>query len=163
VIGDSALSWPYEAFTWSTVEERVQRWAEDVKRDVDTPDLWAELQHEREILTGARYETTENTLFSPDERAEIAKQLRVIREYVKKTYSLSSEKMLLVETRFDELEVATRRMGRKDWLLLFLGTMFTVIVTDLLTPEVVRHILAMSFHGLDHLFGSGKSLPQLPS
>jgi uracil-DNA glycosylase family 4 len=41
------------------VEERVQRWARDVKRDVDTPDIWADLQREREILTGARYDGVE--------------------------------------------------------------------------------------------------------
>ncbi len=79
VVGDSASSWPYEAFTWTKVPERVQRWAEEVKHDVDTPDLWAELQREREILTGARYAAVENTLFTPDEQAEIAAQLQEIR------------------------------------------------------------------------------------
>lgn len=37
--------------SWPTVEERVERWAQDVQRDIETPDLWAELQREREILT----------------------------------------------------------------------------------------------------------------
>jgi hypothetical protein len=55
VVGESPPR-PSESFTWAKVDERVQRWSEEVKRDVDTPDLWAELQREGEILTGARYE-----------------------------------------------------------------------------------------------------------
>jgi hypothetical protein len=161
VVGDSALSWPYEAF-WVNVPEKVRRWAEEVKLDVDTPDLWAELQREREILTGARYEAVENTPFTPDEQAEIARQLREIKEYAEKAYSLSSEQMLRVNARLDEAEAAARRIGRKDWLLLFSGVIFTVIVTDLLPPEALHHILAMALHGLDHLLGGGGRPPQLP-
>jgi hypothetical protein len=162
VVGNSELVRPYQAFTWTQVRETVRRWAEEVKRDVDTPDLWAELQREPEILTGARYEAAENTPFTPNEQAEIAKQLREIKEYVKKTYSLSSQQMSRVEARLDEAEAATRRIGRKDWLLLFFGVMFTVIVTALLPPEAVQHILTMARDGLDHLFDGGGRPPQLP-
>jgi len=162
VVGDSALSWPYEAFTWTEVPEKVRRWAEEVRRDVDTPDLWADLQREREILTSARYEAVENTLFTPDEQVEVAKQLRAIKEYLKKTYSLSGEQMSRVEARFDEAEEAARGIGRKDWLLLFCGVMFTVVVTGLLPPEAVHHIILMAIHGLDHLFGGGGRPPDLP-
>jgi hypothetical protein len=161
VVGDSALSRPYEA-SWAMVPKEILRWAREVKQDVDTPDLWAELQRERQILTGARYQAVENTPFTADEQAEIAEQLRDIKEYLKKTYSLSSEQMSRVEARLDEAEAATRRMGRKDWLLLFCGVMFTVIVTDLLPPEAVQHILAMALHGLDHLLRGGGRPPQLP-
>jgi hypothetical protein len=39
VVGDSALSWPYVASIWATMPEKVRLWAEEVKHDVDTPDL----------------------------------------------------------------------------------------------------------------------------
>jgi hypothetical protein len=162
VVGDSALLWPYEAFTWTKVPEKVRQWAEEVKRDVDTPDLWADLQREREILAGARYEAVENTLFTLDEQAQIAKQLREIKEYLKKTYSLSGEQMSRVEAKLDEAEEAACRIGRKDWLLLFCGVMFTLIVTGLLPPEAVQHIILIAVHGLDHLLGGGGRPPELP-
>jgi hypothetical protein len=161
-VGDSTISWPYDASMWAKVPEKVRRWAEDVKHDVNTPDLWAELQRQREILTGARYEAVENTLFTPAEQTEIAKQLQEIKEYVKKTYSLSSQQMSRVEARLDEAKEASHRIGRKDWLLLFFGVTFTVIATDFLPPEAVQHILIMALRGLDHLFGGGGGLPQLP-
>jgi len=70
--------------------------------------------------------------------------------------------MLSVEAKLDEIEAAAGRIGRKDWQLLFCGVTFTVIVTGLLPPEAVQHILAMALQGLDHLFGDGGRPPQLP-
>ena len=150
-----------QAFMWSTVEDKVERWAREVKRDVETPDLWAELQGDREILTGTRYEDVENTPFTPDEQAEIAEQLREIKEYVKKTYSLSDEQMLSLEAKLEDIQAAAGRIGRKDWQLLFYGVMLTVIVGGLVPPEVVQAILTMALHGLGHLFGHGGT-PLLP-
>jgi hypothetical protein len=144
------------------VEERVRRWAEEVNRDVDTPDLWAELQRERKILPGALYEDIENTPFSSDEQADIAAQLRQIKELVRNTYSLSEEQMRSVEAKLDNIEAAAGRIGRKDWLLLLYGSMFSVIVTELLPPGAVQSILEMALHGLAHLFDVGGIPPQLP-
>lgn len=144
------------------MENRIRRWAADVKRDVETPDLWAELQRERAILTGARYEDAENTPFTSDEQAEISEQLRQTREFVKKSYPLSEAQLLSLDAKLDEIEVAAGRIGRKDWQLLFYGVMFTVIVTGLLSPEAAQHILTMALHGLAPLLGGGGRPPQLP-
>lgn len=123
VVGASTLSLPYEVFSWASVDDRVRGWAGEVKLDVETPDLWEDLQRERELLNGNRFEALENTLFDPSEQAEIAQTIREIKEYVRETYSLSPEQMLHVEARFDDAEAAARRIGRKDWVLLLCGVM----------------------------------------
>jgi hypothetical protein len=161
VVGENP-PWPSESYTWGNLEERVRRWAEEVNRDVDTPDLWAELQREREILPGAQYEDVENTPFSSDEQADIAAQLRQIKEFVRNTYSLSEEQMRSLEAKLGNIEAAAGRIGRKDWLLLLYGSMFSVIVTELLPPGAVRSILEMALRGLAHLFDVGSIPPQLP-
>lgn len=161
VVGDSP-SWPYEAFSWRKVEELVQHWARYVKHEVETPDLWAELQREREILTGARYEDVENTPFTSDEQAEIAEQIQQIKAFMKEKYSLSEAQMLSLEAKLDDIEAAAGRIGRKDWQLLFLGVIFTAIVSGLLPPEAVRHIFVTALHSLDQLFGGGGVQQQLP-
>jgi hypothetical protein len=144
------------------VEERVRRWAEDVKHDVDTPDLWAELQREREILTGGRYEDVENTPFTSDEQAEIAEQLRQIKEFVKKTYSLPEAQILSLRG-----EARRHRSGR--WSYRPEGLAALILRSDVYCdrlgsppPEAVQHILAMALHALAHLFGGGGRPPQLP-
>jgi len=50
------------------LNEQVQRWANQVKVDVETPDLWAELEREREMLMGARYEQAENKPLSSEDQ-----------------------------------------------------------------------------------------------
>jgi hypothetical protein len=117
VVVDSE-QWPFGLRTfWVEVEERVRGWAQQVKEDVDTPDLWAGLQREREILTGARYEDVENTPFTSDEQAAIAEHLRQTKEYVTRKYSLSDAQVLHLEAKLDDIAAAAGRVGRKDWTL----------------------------------------------
>lgn len=96
VVGDLP-PWKVDAHIWPTVEERLQRWAREVKLDADTPDLWAELGSERELLTGAAYEGVANSPFTPHEQAEIAKQFREIKELIREKYSLSEAQMLSLD------------------------------------------------------------------
>jgi hypothetical protein len=161
VVGDT-LPWPYEHFFWEKVREKVKWWAEEVKRDLDMPDLWAELRYKRGLLTGAGYEDVENTPFTSDEQTEIVDQVRQIKAFVKRTYSISEVQTLSIEAKLDEIASAAGRVGRKDWLLLFGGVILSVIMADLLPREAVWNILAMALHGLDHLFGGGGTPPQLP-
>jgi hypothetical protein len=154
VVGDS-VKWPGGLPTfWIQVEERVRRWAKEVKEDVDTPDRWAESQREREILTGARYEDVENTPFTSDEQAAIAEHLRQTKEYVTRTYSLSDAQILHLEARLDDVAAAASRMGRKDWTLLVCGALLGAFVEGILPQEAVQDILS-------YLFGGGGP-PELP-
>ncbi len=104
-----------------------------MKRDADTPNLWAQLQREREVLVASLYEQEGgNTPFNSDEQTEIAEQLAQIKELLKETHSLSEAQMLVLNMKIDDIAAAANRMGRKDWLLVFYGVMFPLIVTILL-------------------------------
>jgi hypothetical protein len=122
VVGEGAPR-QLDAYIWPRVEERAERWARDIKRDVDTPDLLAELEREREILTGTRYEEVGNTSFTSEEIAEIAEQLRQIKEHVSTAYALSEAQMLHLEEKLDDIAAAASRMGRKDWALWVSGAL----------------------------------------
>jgi hypothetical protein len=49
VVGDGHV-WPYSPCSWQTLIPQVSRWLEEVKHDLNTPDLWAELRREAELL-----------------------------------------------------------------------------------------------------------------
>ncbi len=144
------------------MEQRVEGWAKDVKEDVDTPDLWAELQREREVLTGARYDEVENTPFTSDEQAAIAERLQQTKQYVTSTYSLSDAQILHLEAKLDDIAAAAGRLGRKDWTLLVCGALLGAFVQGILPPEAVQDILRMTLDGLGYLFGGEVGPPQLP-
>jgi hypothetical protein len=151
----------YGTVTWADLLGDFERWAHNVKLEAEIPDMWEELGHAREVLADAQHEDYENTPFTSAEQAEISAQLREIKEYVKNTYELSADRFAHIEARLEEAEEASHRMGRKDWLLLFSGVALTLIVGDLIPPDVVQHIFTMTLHGLGHLFG-GRPRPGIP-
>jgi hypothetical protein len=163
VIGD-AVPRPYREVIWPKVEDRVKQWAVEVKTDLETPDLWAQLQREREILDWGADET-ENTLFTPNEQAEIIERLDELKEYVKNTHSLEQDQIVALEEGFQELAIATSRLGRNDWRLMLLGVVLTFIVAGILPPEAVNGFLRMALHALQDFFGGGAGPPppQLPA
>jgi hypothetical protein len=123
---------------------------------MDTPNLLAELQRDREILGGARFEDAENTPFTREEQAEIAEWVEASKEFVRNRYSLPEVQLRVIEAKLDELAAQARRSGRRDWMLGVCFVMIGVMANGLLPPDAVQHIVAMLLHGLGlHLGGGG--------
>jgi hypothetical protein len=163
VVGDSA-PWPYDAYIWPNVEERVKDWAAKVKRDLETPDMWAELRQRRRILTRGPDEG-ENAPFTPDEQAEIMRVLDEIKKQVKETHPLTQAQIAALEAGVDELKGAVRILGRRHFQIAVLGVVATLLLGGVLPPDVVSHFMGLALHGLQHLvFDSGGSgpPPELP-
>lgn len=159
VVGESP-PWPSEAFTWGRVEELVQRWAADVKKDVDTPDLWAELEQQQELLGATDVEAVENTPFSPEEQRLIAEQFAEIKKYLRQTQELSEEQFRRLEAQLDYLVDAASRMRRFDWRNAVVGALLGQVLRSVLPGETVRDVLGMLGRGLGGLFGV--DIPELP-
>jgi hypothetical protein len=85
----------------------------------------------------------------------ITGQLAAIKEQIKKTYDLTAEQESKIDARFEEAEKASERLGRKDWILLFGGAVFSLILADIITPDIAQHVLMLTVHGLGHLFLGG--------
>jgi hypothetical protein len=146
---------------WNDVLRLAAEWARSVKKYIATPDRWAELRLQREFLNERSLEELDNTAFTSAEQAALSAQLREIKTYLKENLSLTSDQFARVEASIDEAEAASRRLGRKDWLLLFLGTTVQLYVTDIVPPTAVQHITAVVLQGIGHMFGIGISPPPL--
>ena len=157
VVGDSA-NWPYEVYSWESVIPRVTGWLAEVKRDLETPDLWAELRREAEVIGGASNEANKNTPFTPEEQGEIVGRLQELAEYARRTYSLSGPEMQILNAKVDYLVGAVGRLGRIDWRNAFAGVILGFIFAAVLPPESARHIFLTLLRAVGHLYG----LPELP-
>ena len=148
--GDETTS---EIYGWQTLMERLQWWLADVRSDTETPDLWAELLRQTEALSAVSNEHFENTLFTPSERGEIAERLVQLRENAKASHPLSEEQAANLALQLDYAVDALDRVGRKDWFLMFCGTLMTFLISAALPPDVARDI-SRTFvaHLLGHLF-----------
>jgi hypothetical protein len=148
--------------SWPQVPPLAGKWARKLievrEEHANAPDLWAELEQSKRLLTAPG----ENTPFTESEQAEISGQIQRVKAYINDTFELTDERLSEVEKRLDEAEQAGRRMGRKDWLMLFNGAVFSLILSDLIPPQAAQHILLMTLHGLGHLFGIGAPPLHLP-
>jgi hypothetical protein len=138
---------------WDNVKDALKKWLFHVKRDIDTPDLWAGLRRDTAFLSAASAPTLENTPFTFGEQQQIAEQLRAQAATLKQHYALSPEQEAALNENIEILIEASTRVGRKDWQLLFSGVLFTWLTATALPPEAVRHFLAIVAPVIGHLFG----------
>jgi hypothetical protein len=155
LVGDGIV-WPTSPSSWQTLMPRVSRWLQEVKQDLDTPDLWAELRHDAELLGAGSNKVTENTLFTPEEQREIAQRLNKLAKDVRQALSLSGAQMQVLDEKIDYLIEASNRLGRKDWLNNFIGVTFPFVLTAALAPEAARALF------LTFLRAIGLLYPELP-
>jgi hypothetical protein len=133
----------------------ITSWANEVKEAADAPDLWAEMRRPRELAIEVQSIGYADTSFTSDERRQIVIELEAVKEYVREELDLTREQMERIDESLSHAAEATERMGRKDWLLLFGGTILNLIVTDTVTPSVAGHIFTIVINALIHLFGGG--------
>ena len=152
--GDDAVT-ELNAYSWPTHLERFTRWVVAVKDDMETPDLWAELSRQTELVAGASDDSLENTPFTPDERAEIARQLNELRQRAKAEYCLSETQAEDLDSKLDYLLDAADRLGRKDWLNACIGALVGYFLAAALSPDASRQILLKVLNGIAGFFGHG--------
>jgi hypothetical protein len=140
---------------------KLKDWAYEVKQVIDAPDYWQDVKRNREFIADVHSDDSGNAPFTEDEQDQIVAQLQAIKKFVAEKFELTSEQMAHIGERLDEAAEASKRMGRKDWLLLFSGIIFTVIVNDMVTPAVAEHIFTMVIHSLGYLFTGGTEPPRL--
>jgi hypothetical protein len=130
--------------------------------EIETPDLWAELKVLPQILATANETDAENAPFAPGEQDEISRVLGEIRRLVQKQAEqgeLTTDQLSSMEQRLDYAERAARRLGRKDWLVMFYTLVTNTIVTDAVPQNLIHTILTTAIHGIGHLFGFGGGPP----
>jgi hypothetical protein len=158
VVGDG-MDWPVDEYSWQSLVRRISRWLEDVKRDLEMPDLWAEIQRDSQLLFGAAADDiAENRPFTHAEQNAIAARLKHWLEHARRTYSLSATQMRALEAKVDYLVNAARRLGRIDWLNVCAGAILGYILNASLPLEAARGMLPALFRAIGHLYG----LPDLP-
>jgi hypothetical protein len=138
----------------------VKSWLTVLKRDLETPDLWAVLQQQQTMLDSPAGDPVENTPFTAEEQQQIAQQLDEVRAYVKETYELSGDQTRLLEGHLDYLQDATSRMGRVDWRNAVTGVLLGTVVNAALPGDAVRDALRMLLRSVGHMFGH--PMPELP-
>jgi hypothetical protein len=74
-------------------------------------------------------------------QAQISQQLQQIRTFITTMSKLTADQLADVDERLEHIEEASKRLGRKDWLMGFYGAVLSLVFSDLITPSVAQRIL----------------------
>jgi hypothetical protein len=155
LVGDGGER-PHQFYNWEPLISHIRLWLQVLKNDLDTPDLWAELQRDAELLGVGFNKVTDNTPFTADEQKEIAARLQELAKSARDTYSLSQEQIRALDAKMDYLITASGRLGRKDWLTVYIGAILSFILGAALPSESVHGLLLTSLRAMGLLY------PELP-
>jgi hypothetical protein len=150
-VGDDPPAFTVSTRDFDNIVDWIIHWGREASDWIDTPDLWKSIP-EAASVPGELTPDSGNTNFAPAEQAAISAQLKEIAESVKKTYELTAEQLAEIDRKFEEAEKASQRMGRKDWGMFFGGIALSLVLADIITPEIMGHVFMMIEHGIGHLF-----------
>ena len=156
VVGDGP-NMPYTGYSWDAVKSRAETWAQETKRDLDIPDLWAELQRDAKLLEAASDDVTDNTPFAPEEQRAIAARFEGLANEIGQAFSLSAEQTRFLGVRIEGLVKDSRRLGRKDWLNNLIAVILGYALSVALPPDSMRVALVIALRTIGILY------PELPS
>ncbi len=112
------------ANTWPDQRRHVALWLEYVRREIQTPNVWARLSEEAKSLAGEPHQESPKTPFEPHELEEIRGQLSVIRHLLLDQAGLDQAQRNTIEERLSYLEAAASQVGRIHWRDIFVGRWF---------------------------------------
>jgi hypothetical protein len=144
---------------WREQMHYVRGWLNNLKREVDTPDLWAAIGNEKALVRAAVEENTSQSPFTSAERDKLAEGLKELKAYMQATYQLTSDQISYISDRFDYLEEASGRLNRKDWLMLAIGVITNIVIGAALAPSAARDLFRLAGQMFAWILGH---TPQLP-
>ena len=148
--GDELHSQSEYAGNWYIVTKLFSSWLEYVKRETELPDLWSGLQDSQFL----QKQPSDNLDFTPEELIKVRESLEDIKAHVLKTYEMTATQRQIVESRFDDMEEAASRMGRKDWLNLVIGNLMGVASTLALTGNDTKDLFGLAALVLKKILGT---------
>jgi hypothetical protein len=140
------------------VERAFSRWLENDVRayneyepvmaeDRIHTDLWAAIDTLPSNV-GAGLEALQNIPFSSEEQLRIRDTLQELENEVKRLNLLSTDQIELFHDRIEYLVAASKRFGRKDWVLLAFGLLGDFILAGGLTGDIARQLFHLGVAGL---------------
>jgi len=101
----------------------------------------------------------ENSSFSPNEQVRISSAIVELKSFLLSTQQHSPEHIQFIEERLNHLDESSKRLGRKDWITLAMGTLTNIIVGVALAPDAAREFVRNAGLLLGWIVGSAHLLP----
>jgi hypothetical protein len=153
---------PFSAYAWDGLLTLFKAWTLWVAREPlvpDVPDLWEQYQGGPELGKLSGSAQIENLPLNTDQKRYLFQQLGEIKHFLYKLEDLDDERQIEVDRRFEYLQESMERVGKKDWLLLAMGGLLSLIISGTVSPERANDFLSFASAALLHAFVTTPLLP----
>ena len=148
---------------FETARTAFRRWlSKEVQpylEDQSLPDLWANKPADSTIAAFQPAESSENTLFSIEERTRLAASLHGLEGAVAEQGLLNAEQLRVLSAKVEQLIDAGNRLGRKDWIQMALGAFASLALEGVLRSEVFHKVLELASQALDWISRQPRLIP----
>lgn len=118
----------------------VSIWALLLKREIDAPDLWAEIAKYQSIFSLTPVSQIINEAIPTYEVEKISKALNGLKTEIKNNFGISQQQEQLVNLKLDYLIDASKRQRRTDWTLASIGVFVTIFIGLAMAPEQAKKL-----------------------
>jgi hypothetical protein len=125
------------ASSWINQLAHFKDWLGYLAREINAPDLWAELPSESKLIESAS-DDEDNSKFTKEEKKIIIDGLEEIKQYLLKAHKLDPE---FVEGQLKYLVESADRLGRKDWKNALVSVIFGIIIQGGIAGHNAQEIL----------------------
>jgi hypothetical protein len=94
------------------------------------------------MLAGNINEDLRNTPFTESELTKVQVSIQRIKTELRRESKLSSEQFDLISRKLDEIQSASERLGRKDWMNFAMGTLTSTFVSAAFAPDAAKEIIS---------------------
>jgi hypothetical protein len=136
---------------WNDLVPLVGQWLKNLRREINAPDLWAEVAKVKELASAVKTLGPDRP-FTTDERTRIAERLEDIHRFLLATRKLRGGQDAFVRDRLNYLKEASGRQSREAWMLMFMGVILSFILSSIVPPEAVQEFLRLV---VDRIMGTG--------
>lgn len=131
----------------------VTQWAQNIKRQIEAPDLWAEIEKYRATLPLVTGEQLVNEPIPAYEAEEISSKLQLLADKIEEQFKLNEEQNQFVRSKLDYLADAAKRQPRRDWENIFIAVVINIAFQLALEPtkaqqlwQIVKSIVGEFIH-----------------
>lgn len=124
--------------SWEYQRQYVRNWLSYLRREIDQPNLWAEIL-KYQLPPGSELgPDISNEPFAAYQVEKILSGLNQVRAYLEEQGLASEEQKRFVNERLNYLADAAKRQGRKDWIYTCIGVLVTIATALALAPEQAK-------------------------
>jgi len=137
----------------------VNEWAAALKRELETPDLWALVEAQPKDFQALIETQSESDRFTAAELEEVKRGLEEIKEFLFTTEQVSGAQRAMIELRLKYLLDAAPRVGRVDWKNIAFSTFVSILLQLALPPSTAGELFRFVVVALRHVLGGQALLP----